>query len=107
MRWMAVVAAGFVLVGAAFFVLRSPTPRPPTVGPEPDTARQTTGDGALEEALLSIDREIALRPDDADLHFRRSNVLRELGRVGEADAAYECYIELQPYGDFPSLGYMR
>jgi hypothetical protein len=104
MRLAAGMALVLVLVGITFFVLRSPTPQPPTVGPE-QAARQTTGDSALEEALLSLDREIELRSDDADLHFRRSNVLRELGHTEAADAAYERYnIELRPYGDFPSAG---
>ena len=108
MRLAAGMALVLALAGIAFLVLRNPT-QPPSVEPYQDAAR-LAGGGALDEALLSIDREIARSPDDADLHFRRSNVLRELGRADEADAAYERYIELRPYGDFPrfdlrGLGY--
>jgi predicted TPR repeat methyltransferase len=46
------------------------------------------------EALPHVDARLALLPDDADAWTMRGNLLRELGRAGEAAAAYERAIAL-------------
>ena len=43
----------------------------------------------MTKALASYDRAIALRPDYADAHNNRGQVLRELMRYDEALASYD------------------
>lgn len=44
--------------------------------------------GRKAEALAQLDRAIALEPGSAEARLNRANVLVELGRLDEADAAY-------------------
>jgi tetratricopeptide (TPR) repeat protein len=56
----------------------------------------------LEEALVSYDRAIALKSDFPQLHFNRGNALALLGRHGEAIAAYDLALAINPgYGEEP------
>ena len=49
-----------------------------------------------EEALASYDRAVALRPNHADAHNNRGQVLRELERYEEALASYDRALALRP-----------
>src|SRR5262245_19458931 len=49
--------------------------------------------GRHEQALAEIDRAIALSPEYALAHYRRAELLEELGRRGEAIAAYRAAID--------------
>jgi tetratricopeptide (TPR) repeat protein len=48
------------------------------------------------EALASFDRALSLRPQSAELHNNRGNMLRQLQRTSEALASFERAIALQP-----------
>jgi tetratricopeptide (TPR) repeat protein len=44
--------------------------------------------GQLGQALAHLDRALELAPDEPEIRLNRANVLVELGRLGEAEAAY-------------------
>lgn len=50
----------------------------------------------MEEALISYDRALGLKPDHVDACNNRGNVLKELGRFDEALLAYEKALTLRP-----------
>ena len=54
------------------------------------------GLGRLEEALASLDRALALRPDFTEGLSNRGNVLRALGRYDEAMADYRHALAIRP-----------
>ena len=49
-----------------------------------------------DTALASYDRALALRPDHAQAHYNRGNILYELRRFEEAVAGYDRALALQP-----------
>lgn len=52
--------------------------------------------GRGEFGLTLIDRALALRPEAADIHANRANLLRGLDRLDEADAGYRRALALRP-----------
>lgn len=50
----------------------------------------------LDEAVVSYDRALALRPDYAEAHCNRGNTLQMLKRFDEAVTSYDRAISLQP-----------
>ena len=62
----------------------------------PQQPRQCAEDlKRLEEALASYDKAIALKPDNAEAHNNRGNVLYDLKRYDEAFAAYDTALTLK------------
>ncbi len=57
-------------------------------------ALRASGDSVA--ALASIDRAIALAPDDADLHFHRAGYLLGERRLDQVDAALAAAVQLDP-----------
>jgi predicted O-linked N-acetylglucosamine transferase (SPINDLY family) len=55
--------------------------------------------GKNEDALAEIDAALVLKPDDADAHLNRANVLKVMGRAEAALAGYARALELTP--DWP------
>ncbi len=53
--------------------------------------------GSLPEALLSLDRARALRPDEPPVLAARGEVLRTMGRLEEALAAFDGVLALMPH----------
>ena len=51
--------------------------------------------GQLEKAALAFQKAIALRPDDADIHNNKGNVLKDQGKLEEAIASYNKAIVLK------------
>jgi len=51
--------------------------------------------GRLEEAQVSFNQAIALKPDYADAHYNLGNTLQELGRLDEAQVSYKQAIALK------------
>ncbi|HEX4028257.1 MAG TPA: tetratricopeptide repeat protein [Rhizomicrobium sp.] len=49
-----------------------------------------------QDALTELDAALALRPDDADAHLNRANVLKVTGRAQDALAGYARALELKP-----------
>ncbi len=58
------------------------------------TGRMLAGD--LEAALAEIDRAIALEPDLSEAHANRGGVLKRLGRLDDAAAAYRAALAKDP-----------
>lgn len=55
--------------------------------------------GEHDDSLVLLDRALRVAPRDAKLHFYRAQQLAFLGRLGEAEAAYEASLDLAPsYG---------
>jgi protein O-GlcNAc transferase len=52
--------------------------------------------GRNEQALSEIEAALALKPDDADAHLNRANVLKVLGRAQDALAGYARALEVKP-----------
>ncbi len=52
--------------------------------------------GRLDEALVSYDRAVALKPDFAEAYCNRGNVLKDLKRLDEALASYDRAVALKP-----------
>ncbi len=52
--------------------------------------------GRNEDALREIDAALALKPDDAEAHLNRANVLKVMGRSAEALAGYDRALDLKP-----------
>lgn len=52
--------------------------------------------GRLKDAILSINKAIALNPKDATLHSNLGGILRELGKLEEAELSTRKAIELKP-----------
>ena len=52
--------------------------------------------GRGEFGLTLIDKALALRPVEADIHANRANLLRGLGRLDEAEAGYRHALALRP-----------
>jgi tetratricopeptide (TPR) repeat protein len=52
--------------------------------------------GRLDEALSACEAALRLRPDFAEAHTHRGNVLGDMGRLGEAVSAYEAALRLRP-----------
>ncbi|KAA0585186.1 tetratricopeptide repeat protein (plasmid) [Azospirillum oryzae] len=52
--------------------------------------------GRGEFGLTLIDKALALRPEAADIHANRANLLRGLDRLGEAEAGYRRALALRP-----------
>jgi len=50
----------------------------------------------LDEAAVLLARAVAARPDNATVHNNYANVLRDLGRPGEAVAEYDRAVALDP-----------
>ncbi len=67
----------------------------PAIPGIPEVALPTLAD-TPEEALLAVDRAIALSPDDAALYARRAECLMALDRYGEAIAPLTRATELDP-----------
>ena len=42
-----------------------------------------------EEALVAYDQAIQLAPNEASFHYHKAHVLEQLGRLSEANRAYE------------------
>ena len=59
----------------------------------------------VEEALVSYDKAIAIKPDYADAYFNRGIALRELRRVEEALASYDRAIAIK--SDYAEAYYER
>ena len=53
-------------------------------------------EGCLQEALANYDKAIQLSPDAGIAHFKRGNILLELGNPKLASEAYECALKLKP-----------
>jgi protein O-GlcNAc transferase len=51
---------------------------------------------ALVEAAERLERELALKPEDADAHLQLGNVRKEQGRYADAIACYERAVALAP-----------
>ncbi|BAI74176.1 TPR repeat-containing protein (plasmid) [Azospirillum sp. B510] len=52
--------------------------------------------GRGEVGLTLVDKAATLRPDAADIHANRANLLRGLGRLAEADDGYRRALALRP-----------
>ncbi|WP_434623019.1 tetratricopeptide repeat protein [Azospirillum sp. B2RO_4] len=52
--------------------------------------------GRGEFGLTLIDKALSLRPEAADIHANRANLLRGLDRLGEAEAGYRRALALRP-----------
>jgi tetratricopeptide (TPR) repeat protein len=52
--------------------------------------------GKMDVALATYDRALQLRPDSAELHFNRGNILEALKRHNEALASYDRAIQSRP-----------
>jgi tetratricopeptide (TPR) repeat protein len=63
---------------------------------------------ASVEHLASIERELAARPDDAELRFERARCLDDLGRIEDAMYAYRGVVLADPrhFGALTNLGTM-
>lgn len=57
----------------------------------------TTSPEVLAQELRTVRAELRARPDDAPLQFKAGEVLRKLGRNGEAAEAYSRATELDPH----------
>ena len=52
--------------------------------------------GRISEALVAVQKSVALAPEDAEAHYNLGNTLQELGRLEEAEASYRQAISLKP-----------
>ena len=52
--------------------------------------------GRITEALVAIQKAVALTPADAEVHYNLGVTLQELGRLEEAEASYRQTIALKP-----------
>ncbi len=59
-------------------------------------AARASGNGEALEAILAADRALALDPRFAAAHFNRALALERLGRDGDAIAAYDRFLILDP-----------
>jgi predicted O-linked N-acetylglucosamine transferase (SPINDLY family) len=57
----------------------------------------------IDQALVSYDRAVALKPDFIEAHYNRGNVLQLLNRLEEALASYDRALSLRP-DLIPALG---
>ena len=80
-------------------------------GLKPDLPRRNIAGVVLrelkrfDEALLSYDRALALKPDYAEVHGNRGNALKELKRFEEALSSYDRVLVLKP--DYAEAQYSR
>ena len=52
--------------------------------------------GRMSEALVAVQKSVALAPEDAEAHYNLGNTLRGLGRLEESEASYRQAISLKP-----------
>jgi len=52
--------------------------------------------GRLQESLITIQRAVAISPNDAEAHSNLGVTLKELGRLEEAEASYSKAIAIKP-----------
>jgi rhodanese-related sulfurtransferase/tetratricopeptide (TPR) repeat protein len=53
--------------------------------------------GSFEEALVQIDRGLALAPNEADTYISRAKILNAMGRAPEAESAVRLAMRLNPH----------
>ena len=51
--------------------------------------------GRMSESLGATQKSLALKPADAEAHYNQGNILKQLGRLGEAEASYRQAIKLK------------
>lgn len=64
-------------------------------------------EGEPQAALEHLERAAALAPGVVPVHWRRGNLLLELGRLDEAGAAFDRALEAEPLGVMQRLGKAR
>lgn len=74
--------------------------------PEDFTARHLLGvvlaqQGRPDEGLAEVERALAMRPDDSEVHLNRANIHRMLGRLDEALAGFTRALAERP--DWPQV----